>query len=203
MATVDGHLVETRVSGQEILKGSFLQAMRDTVRLPDGGQAIREYVVHPGAVMVVPITHAASGEVCVVLERQFRYPLGRVMVEFPAGKLDPGEDLWLCAQRELAEETGYRADEWAHAGVMHPVVAYSTEFIDIWFARGLRPGVRQLDQGEFLDVITASPAELVQWCRDGRVTDGKTLAGVLWLQNVLSGAWTLDWRSPGAAAAVG
>lgn len=189
--------------GQEILKGSFLQARRDTVRLPDGGQAIREYVVHPGAVMVVPIDRDASGEVRVVIERQFRYPLGRVMIEFPAGKRDPGEDLWLCAQRELAEETGYRADEWAHAGVLHPVVAYSTEFIDIWFARGLRPGARQLDQGEFLDVITATPAELVQWCRDGRVTDGKTLAGALWLQNVLSGAWTLDWRSPGAAAAVG
>ena len=203
MATVDGHLVETLVSGQEILQGNFLQAMRDTVRLPDGGLAIREYVVHPGAVMVVPITHGASGEVRVVLERQFRYPLGRVMVEFPAGKLDPGEDLWLCAQRELAEETGYRADEWAHAGVMHPVVAYSTEFIDIWFARGLRPGVRQLDQGEFLDVITATPAELVQWCRDGRVTDGKTLAGALWLQNVLSGAWTLDWRPPAIGAAAG
>lgn len=203
MATVDGHLVETRLSGQEILKGSFLQARRDTVRLPDGGQAIREYVVHPGAVMVVPIDRDASGEVRVVIERQFRYPLGRVMIEFPAGKRDPGEDLWLCAQRELAEETGYRADEWAHAGVLHPVVAYSTEFIDIWFARGLRPGARQLDQGEFLDVITATPAELVQWCRDGRVTDGKTLAGALWLQNVLSGAWTLDWRSPGAAAAVG
>ena len=203
MATVDGHLVETRVSGQEILKGRFLHALRDTVRLPDGGEAIREYVVHPGAVMVVPMTRDGSGEFRVVLERQFRYPLGRVMVEFPAGKLDPGEDLWLCAQRELAEETGYRADEWAHAGVLHPVVAYSTEFIDIWFARGLRPGARQLDQGEFLDVITATPAELLQWCRDGRVTDGKTLAGALWLQNVLSGAWTLDWRSPGIAAAVG
>ncbi len=203
MAAVDGHLVETKVSGQEILKGSFLHAMRDTVRLPDGGQAIREYVVHPGAVMVVPIDHNASGEVRVVLERQFRYPLGRVMVEFPAGKRDPGEDLWSCAQRELAEETGYRADEWAHAGVLHPVVAYSTEFIDIWFARGLRPGARQLDHGEFLDVITATPAELAQWCLDGQVTDGKTLAGALWLQNVLSGAWTLDWRSPGIGAAVG
>ena len=195
----DATLAETRISSELIFQGKFLQARRDKVRLPDGSQGQREYVVHPGAVMVVALQDDGQ----VVLERQYRYPVQRVMIEFPAGKLDPGETSLACAQRELQEETGYRARHWAFAGTLHPVISYSTEFIDIWFARGLRPGTRQLDHGEFLVVITATPAELVQWCRDGRVTDGKTLAGALWLQNVLSGAWTLDWRPPAIGAAAG
>jgi ADP-ribose pyrophosphatase len=145
--------------------------------------------------MVIPLLLDADGSVRVVLERQFRYPVDRVMVEFPAGKLDANETLLACAQRELMEETGYRATQWARAGVLHPVISYSTETIDIWFARGLTLGERKLDAGEFLDVITARPDELLQWCRDGRVTDAKTLTGMLWLQNFLSGAWPLDWQS--------
>ena len=144
-----------------------------------------------GAVMVV----AELPDGRLVLERQFRYPVQSVMVEFPAGKLDPGEDSLVCAQRELLEETGYTARQWARAGVLHPVISYSTEFIDIWFARELTAGQRQLDAGEFLDVFSASTDELLQWCRDGRITDAKTLTGVLWLQNLRSGAWSLDWAS--------
>jgi ADP-ribose pyrophosphatase len=137
------------------------------------------------------------------MERQFRYPVGHVITEFPAGKLDPGEDLWLCAQRELREETGYRAAEWAHAGLIHPLVAYSTEFIDVWFARGLSLGERALDEGEFLDVITASVDEVLQWSRDGSITDGKTLVAALWLQNLVSGAWSLEWKAAAAGAPAG
>ena len=187
----DAHLTETRVASQELLRGHFLHAMRDTVRLPDGKEATREYVIHPGAVMVV----AELPDGRLVLERQFRYPVQSVMVEFPAGKLDPGEDSLACAQRELLEETGFTARQWARAGVLHPVISYSTEFIDIWFARDLTAGQRQLDAGEFLDVFSASTDELLQWCRDGRITDAKTLTGVLWLQNLRSGAWSLDWAS--------
>lgn len=187
----DAHLVETRIASVEILKGKFLHAMRDTVGLPDGTQATREYVIHPGAVMIV----AQCDDGSLVLERQYRYPVQAVMLEFPAGKLDPGEDSLACAQRELLEETGYTAREWARAGVLHPVISYSTEFIDIWFARGLTPGPRKLDAGEFLDVFTATPDELLAWCAGGQVTDAKTLTGALWLQNVLSGAWALDWQT--------
>jgi ADP-ribose pyrophosphatase len=187
----DEHLVEIRLSQRELLKGHFLHAVRDEVALPDGGRAVREYILHPGAVMVIPLLDDGR----VVLERQWRHPVGQVMVEFPAGKLDPGEDRRACAERELREETGYSAREWAHAGVMHPVIAYSTEFIDIWFARGLAAGERRLDAGEFLDVFSATPQQLLDWCREGRVTDAKTLTGALWLQNVLSGAWSLDWRT--------
>jgi ADP-ribose pyrophosphatase len=186
----DTHLVEISVGSEELLKGHFLRVLRDTVRLPDGNHATREYVIHPGAVMVV----AQLDDGRTVLESQYRYPVQSVMVEFPAGKLDPGEDSLACAQRELLEETGYSAREWARAGVLHPVISYSTEFIDIWFARGLTLGERKLDAGEFLDVFTATPAELLSWCGSGRVTDAKTLTGVLWLQNVLSGAWPLDWQ---------
>lgn len=195
-ALPDSHLRETRRSSQELFKGKFLHAFRDQVELPDGQMASREYVVHPGAVMVIPMNIDPDGQVRLVLERQFRYPVGQVMVEFPAGKLDAGETVLACAQRELQEETGYRASEWARAGVMHPVISYSTEFIEVWFARGLIAGERALDAGEFLDVFSASPQELLQWCFDGTVTDAKTLAGALWLQNVLSGAWTLDWQTP-------
>lgn len=184
------HLIETQVGSEEILKGNFLQVLRDTVRLPDGNHATREYVIHPGAVMIV--AQQADGRL--VLERQYRYPVQRVMIEFPAGKLDPGEGSLVCAQRELLEETGYTARQWARAGVLHPVISYSTEFIDVWFARELTKGERNLDTGEFLDVFTASPAELLAWCGNGQVTDAKTLTGVLWLQNVLSGAWALDWQ---------
>jgi ADP-ribose pyrophosphatase len=190
----DRHLTEILLSSETLLSGCFLQIKSDTVQLPDGLSAIREYVVHPGAVMVIPLLEDAFGNTRIVLERQFRHPVGQVMVEFPAGKLDPHESMQDCAQRELREETGYSAAQWAHAGVMHPVISYSTEFIDIWFARQLTLGSRHLDQGEFLDVFTATPAEFMQWCREGRVTDAKTLTGALWMQNVLSGAWTLDWQ---------
>ncbi|MEZ7849048.1 MAG: NUDIX hydrolase [Polaromonas sp.] len=187
----DAHLREVCVGSEELLRGHFLHAFRDTVRLPDGSAASREYVKHPGAVMV--IAELPDGKL--VLERQFRYPVQSVMVEFPAGKLDAGEASLDCARRELLEETGYTAKRWARAGVLHPVISYSTEFIDIWFARDLTAGQRQLDPGEFLDVFSATADELLQWCRDGRVTDAKTLTGALWLQNVRSGAWPLDWAN--------
>lgn len=187
----DAHLIERPLGREELLRGGFLHAVRDTVLLPDGREALREFVLHPGAVVVVPLLDDGR----VLLERQYRHPIGQVMVEFPAGKLDAGEDPLACGQRELREETGYTAAEWARAGSTHLAIAYSTEIIHIYFARGLRQGTRELDDGEFLDLLPATPAELLGWCRDGGVTDAKTLACALWLQNVDSGAWLLDWRA--------
>lgn len=187
-------LSERQLSSESVYEGHFLHVRRDQIALPDSSTASREYIVHPGAVVVVPLLYDASGGVRVVLERQFRYPLGRVLIEFPAGKLEHGEDSLLCVQRELREETGYSASEWAFAGVMHPTIAYSTEHIDVWFARGLQAGAAKLDAGEFLEVFTAGPDDLLEWCAQGLVTDGKTLSCLLWLQNVLSGRWTLNWQ---------
>ena len=189
--TTDAHLREQTVHREKLLEGRFLKVGRDTVRLPDGGESYREFVLHPGAVVIVGLLDDGQ----VVLERQYRHPVGRVMIEFPAGKLNPGEDPLLCAQRELLEETGYTAREWAHAGTMYPCIGYADEGIEIWFARGLTQGQRQLDEAEFLDVISATPGELLDWCRQGLVTDGKTLSCALWLQNVLTGNWVLDWRA--------
>ncbi len=185
----DDHLVERRLSGQQVWRGSFLDVRRDTVALADGGSATREYIVHPGAVMVVPLLDDGR----LVMERQYRYPLGQVLLEFPAGKIDAGESVLACAQRELAEETGYRAGQWARACLMHNACAYSTEGIEIWFARDLVAGDRQLDHGELIDLCLVDEAELDALAGRGELTDAKTLLGLQWLQKWRSGAWTLDW----------
>ncbi len=187
----DAHLREHKIGREEVLKGGFLHVAKDTVRLPSGAQATREFVLHPGAVMIVPLLDDGR----LVLERQFRYPLGEVMIEFPAGKLDAGEGSLGCARRELEEETGYRAREWAYAGRLAPAIAYSDEVIDIWFARGLTLGERRLDDGEFLDVVDMSHQELLEACRNGQVFDSKTLVAALWLEQMRQGAWTIEWSA--------
>ncbi len=186
----DAHLRETRVDTNVVFRGALLEVRRDTVRLPGGREAGREYIVHPGAVVVVPLLDDGR----LVMERQFRYPLGRVLLELPAGKIDAGEGTLATAVRELAEETGYRAREWARAGVMHTAVAYSDECIEIWFARGLSLGEQRLDDGEHLDVVCVDPADLDAMGARGEVTDAKTLVGLMWLQRWRAGAWALQWQ---------
>ena len=186
----DEALRETLLQSEQVWRGRFLDVRRDTVSHADGSRATREYIVHPGAVMVVPLL--ADGRF--VMERQYRHPMGRVMLEFPAGKLDAGEAPFDCARRELAEETGYTAAEWARAGILHNAIAYSTEGIEIWFARGLQPGAPRLDAGEFLEVVPQSPDELDAMVARGEVTDAKTLIGLLWWQKWHSGQWPLAWQ---------
>lgn len=175
--------------GRVLARGSFLEVRRDDVRLPDGASATREYVVHPGAVMIVPLLDDGR----LVLERQFRYPVARVLLEFPAGKIDAGEATLACAQRELLEETGYRAREWACAGVLHNAPAYSTEGIEIWFARGLSAGDRRLDDGEFIELCLLTEGELERRAAAGELSDMKTLMGLMWLQKWRAGLWPLQW----------
>ena len=192
MTDPDAHLREDQLESEQVYRGNFLDVRRDLVRLPNGATASREYIVHPGAVMVVPLLDDGR----LLIERQYRYPVAQVMVEFPAGKLEAGEPPLACAIRELAEETGYRATEWARAGILHNAIAYSTEGIEIWFARGLTPGAAQLDAGEFLDVSTATLEDLEQAAQVGSLTDAKTLVGLLWLRHWREGRWALQWTSP-------
>ena len=187
----DAHLVEHQVSSQTLLAGGFLEVRRDTVRLPDGRAATREFIQHPGAVAVIPMRDDGR----LVLVRQHRYPVGKVLLEWPAGKLDPHESTWACAQRELQEETGYTATEWAFAGEMHNAAAYSTESIWLWFARGLKSGPTRLDDGEFVETVALSLPELVALDKQGALLDVKTLVGLHWLQQCLAGQRAWDWQS--------
>ncbi|BBP96683.1 ADP-ribose pyrophosphatase [Burkholderia sp. SFA1] len=184
----DDGLIEKKVESVTLHEGKFLTLKCDTVELPDGKHATREFVEHPGAVMILPVFDDGR----VLLERQFRYPVGRVLLEFPAGKLDPNEDELTCAKRELQEETGYTAREWTFLTRIHPVISYSTEFIDIYLARGLTAGDARLDEGEFLETFIADETQLMDWVKDGSISDVKTIIGVFWLEKIRSGAWKLD-----------
>ncbi|CAN7446710.1 NUDIX hydrolase [Trinickia sp. LjRoot230] len=190
----DASLTEARIASQTIHEGSFLLVKRDTVRLPDGKTATREYIEHPGAVMVIPMFDDGR----VLLERQYRYPIGRVMIEYPAGKLDPEEGSLACAKRELQEETGYTARDFLFLTRIHPIISYSTEFIDLYLARGLTAGEATLDEGEFLDTFVTDVPQMLEWVRTGAISDVKTIIGTMWLDKLLSGAWQPDEALPSA-----
>ena len=180
----DDHLIETCMNSEQIWKGRLLDIRRDTVRLPDGSEGVREYVTHPGAVVIIPVLPNGN----LIFERQYRYPVGRVMLELPAGKIDPEEDPLKTAQRELQEETGHTAKQWRHLSTMHPTIGYANERIEIFLAQGLTSlGQNNLDEGEFLELVELSLDEAFVAIRDGRLTDGKTLSAMLWAEKILSG----------------
>lgn len=177
----DSHLIELEVSSETVFEGALLHVRKDVVRLPNGKQSIREYIRHPGAVVVLALLDNGN----LIFERQFRYPLRRVFLELPAGKIDAGEEILLTAQRELLEETGYGAREWQHLGVMHPCIGYSDERIEIFVARGLHlSGEKQLDHNEFLDVIELSPGAARAAVLAGGITDAKTITALYWLDRL-------------------
>ena len=178
-------LTETTLDSRRVYEGRLLKINKDRVRLPDGSESTREYTVHPGAVAIIALLPDGK----LVLERQFRYPLRRTFIELPAGKIDPGEDPLVTAQRELKEETGYTAKLWRHITTIHPVISYSDEHIEIYLAQELTLAGRELDPGEFLEVFTASPAEALTWVREGKITDVKTIIGLLWLDQIARGGW--------------
>jgi len=171
-------LTERLLHGEEVFAGKLLRVQRDVIRLPDGSEGVREYIRHPGAVAIVALFDDGR----VLLERQYRYPHGREFIELPAGKLEPGEPHSETARRELLEETGYVASHWERIGLISPSIAYTDETIELYLARGLEKREARLDQGEFLEVLTPRFDEAVAMIRDGRVTDAKTVAGLLWVR---------------------
>jgi ADP-ribose pyrophosphatase len=167
---------EATVSSQLAYEGGLLKVKRDEVRLPDGAIAWREYVVHPGAVMVLAFVDDAT----ILMERQFRYPKGRHFIELPAGKLEPGEPPLDTAKRELVEECGYRAQHWWPITRLDPCIGYSTEVIHLFGARGFTHVGTSLDVGEHLESFEVKIADALEWVRDGIITDTKTVLGLLW-----------------------
>lgn len=170
-------LTEKRLAGEQVFNGGFIKVQRDNVSLPDGSEAWREYIRHPGAVAVL----ALDENNYLVLERQFRYPAGQTFIEIPAGKIDPQEPPLETARRELLEETGYQAKNWFYLGKAYACIGYSDEVIHYYLATGLQAGERQLDQGEFLEVIHQPLAEVMAMTLDGRLNDSKSLVGLFWL----------------------
>lgn len=178
-------LTETCLDSALVYDGSFIKVRRDHAAMPDGQVHTREYIVHPGAVAVLALLDNGK----LIMERQFRYAPRREFVEIPAGKIDPGEDILVCAKRELLEETGYVAKEWTHLTTAWPAIGYANERIEYYLARGLAHEGRQLDDGEFLEVFELSVDEAVEWVRLGKINDSKTIVGLFWLEKTLQG-----WR---------
>jgi ADP-ribose pyrophosphatase len=197
-STADTHLLEQGIASETLLSGGYLEVRRDTVRLPDGSTATREFIRHAGAVAVIPLLDDGP-DPQVVLVRQHRYPIDRVLLEWPAGKLEPGESTLRTAARELLEETGYTAAEWALAGQIHNAAAYSSERIVLWFARGLVPGPARPDVGEFVETAVMRLSALQALDGRGELTDVKTLVGLHWLQAALNGNRPCLWQDAARA----
>lgn len=183
----DSSLIETTISSEQVLDGVLLKAHQDRVKLPNGAEATREWIDHPGAAVVIALLDNGK----LIFERQFRYPVRQICLEMPAGKIESGEPALDTARRELQEETGYKARRWFHLGTTHPCIGYSNERIEIFLAHGLSYVGGALDEEEFLEVVEMSLSDAVLAVRDGEITDGKTIAALFWAEKLLTGAWEM------------
>lgn len=177
----DANLIETCLSSEVIAQGGMLTVKRDQVRLPSGANSQREYVMHPGAVLVVPVLDTGK----ILLERQFRYPLNQVFIELPAGKIDVGEDPFTTGRRELLEETGCSASDWVYLGLQHPCIGYSNEVIHSYLARGLTVGDHQRDADEAMELLEMTLEECLAAIQNGEITDGKTIIALFLAEKFL------------------
>ena len=181
----DDGLTEVCLTSELVLEGGMLRVKRDQVRLPSGNQSQREFIMHPGAVLVIPLLDNGN----LLLERQFRYPLNRVFIELPAGKIDPDEAILVTGQRELLEETGYTAQEWVYLGLQHPCIGYSDEVIYMFIARGLLAGEAMQDEDEQLELFEASLDACLEMVATQQITDAKTILALMYLEKNLQGIW--------------
>lgn len=180
-------LTEHEISSEVVYSGRLLHVRRDEVRLPDGNTSVREYITHPGAVVIIPI--ADNGEL--ILERQHRYPLHRDFIELPAGKIDAGEETLACAQRELLEETGYTARDWRYVTTVYPCIGYTDERLVYYLARGLEYSGHQPDEDEFLEIFQLPFTQALEMIKSGEICEVKTVVGLFWLEKILKGEWVL------------
>jgi len=185
MKKLTGKLEEKKLKSDVVYQGSFLKVLRDQVELPDGKTGTREYIPHPGAAMIIPITDQGQ----LVMIKQYRYAVQKTFIEFPAGKIDPGEDTLQTAKRELEEETGLIAKEYKFLTTIHPVIGYSNEKIELYLARGLSATKQRLDHEEFLDVFEIPFNDAMEKMRAGEITDVKTMVGLFWYNQILNAKW--------------
>ena len=172
------HLHEERLASEQVFKGVLLDVRKDCVRLPNGSESVREYVVHPGAVVIIAVLDDGS----LLFENQYRYPLQRDFLELPAGKFDPHETELACAQRELREETGYVALKWRELPTFYPCIGYSNERLVYFLAKELSFTGENMDEDEFLEILRVPFSEALAMVGDGRIDEAKTVMGLLWFE---------------------
>lgn len=185
MTKTSRSLTEDQLNNQCVYEGNFLRMNVDEVIMPDGKLSVREYVTHPGAVVIIPLLENGK----LVLERQHRYPLHQDFYELPAGKIDDDEDSLACAQRELLEETGYIASSWRYITTLYPCIGYSNEKLIYFLAKELNFQGTCPDDGEHLEIFTISFSEALEWIRAGKITDNKTVSGLFWAEKLVYGNW--------------